>query len=249
LKKEGTMDAREKAAEKIIVALDVSDTGSAVRMLEKLSPFVRRFKVGLSSFMGIGAPEAIGLVRSFNAGVFVDGKFHDTPKTVGNAVRALQRYPYIEFFTVHAAAGEAAIQEAAKEKGNAKLIAVTVLTSLNDWDAHNAIRLHRIEASRHFTKIAMQSGADGIVCGVRDLPWFMQEKDDDIRHAIKVVPGIRPAWYTQSDDQRNIGTPKEAITRGADFLVIGRPITNPPKSIGTPQDAFQLIVDEIAGVL
>lgn len=240
------MNTVRQAAEKIIVALDVSDEQSARRILEQLSGKVKTFKIGLTLFSAIGAPRAINLVRHFDAGIFFDGKFNEIPKVVRDSVKSLPDTG-IDFFTIHANAGEAAILEAAKEKRNMKMLAVTVLTSLNDWETRQTFGMSREKAVLHFAKLALGAGADGIVSAASDLPFILQgEYKEKARKRIKVVTGIRPDWYGVKDDQRNTVTPAEAIRMGADYLVIGRPITHPPKEVGSMKNALEKIIQEIA---
>lgn len=243
------MQKQKEAAKKIIVALDVSDEESATRILDQLSGYVKTFKIGSKLFNAIGAPRAINLVRHFNAGIFFDGKFNEIPKIVGDSVKSLPDTG-IDFFTIHANAGEAALLEAAKEKRNMKMLGVTVLTSLDDWEVRQTFRMPRPEAVLHFAELAIGAGADGIVSSVGDLSWILQEKHKEkFAGKIKVVTGVRPSWYTVPDDQRNVERPEAAIRKGADYIVIGRPITHPPKEIGSMRNALEKIIQEIASAL
>ncbi|MDP2676302.1 MAG: orotidine-5'-phosphate decarboxylase [bacterium] len=243
------MDKLRQAAEKIIVALDVSDEQSATRILEQLSGHVKTFKIGPTLFNAIGVPKAINLVRHFDAGIFFDGKFNEIPKIVADSIRSLPDSG-IDFFTIHANAGEAALLEAAKEKRNMKMLAITVLTSLDDWDVRHTFHMSRPEAVMHFAGLAVGAGADGLVSSVGDLPWILQEKNKaKFAGTIKVVTGVRPSWYTLADDQRNVERPEVAIRKGANFIVVGRPITHPPREIGSMKNAFEKIVQEIAFAL
>lgn len=243
------MDTVRQAAKKIIVALDVSDEEGAMRILEQLAGRAHTFKIGLKLFNAIGVPRAIALVRHFDAGIFFDGKFNEIPNIVGDSVKSLPDAG-IDFFTIHASAGEAALFEAAKEKRDMKMLAVTVLTSLDDWETRQTFGMSREKAVLHFTKLALGAGADGIVSAASDLPFILQgEYREKSQKRIKVVTGIRPDWYGVKDDQRNTVTPAEAIRMGADYLVIGRPITHPPKEIGSMKNALEKITQEIASVL
>lgn len=242
------MDTVRWAAKKIIVALDVSDEEGAMRILEQLSGYAKTFKIGLKLFNAIGAPRAINLVRHFDAGIFFDGKFNEIPNVVGDSVKSLPDTG-IDFFTIHASAGEAALFEAAKEKRNMKMLAVTVLTSLDDWETRQTFGMSREKAVLHLAKLALRAGADGIVSSAVDLRHIFVGHAHEGRDIIRVVTGIRPDWYDAKDDQRNTATPTEAIRMGADYLVIGRPITHPPKGIGSMKHAFEKITQEIASAL
>jgi orotidine-5'-phosphate decarboxylase len=191
--------------------------------------------------------------------IFWDGKFNDIPNTVAGATRNT-RVMGVKFLDVHASAGIEAVREAVKNKGDAKLLVVTVLTSLQFADLWNIGlgRCRNPNCRKYFTtewsdkfvsdlveNMAMWAkgcGADGVICSPRELPLIT--KYEMYKNFIKVVPGVRPSWAA-SGDQKRVMTPGDAIRAGADYLVIGRPITAPPAEIGGPAEAVKLIIKEI----
>lgn len=216
------MTAMEKS--KIIVALDYPDAKPAMQLVEQLTPDLCRLKVGKELFTRAGPPLVEALVaRGFD--VFLDLKFHDIPNTVASACQAAAGLG-VWMLNVHALGGERMLQ-AAKEgvtsAGHSPLlIAVTILTSMDETDLasvglsgtpqDNVLRLARL---------AQQAGLDGVVCSSRETPVLREQLDAGFR---LITPGIRPAG-SQTDDQRRVMTPVDAIKNGSDYLVIGRPVT------------------------
>jgi orotidine-5'-phosphate decarboxylase len=149
----------------------------------------------------------------------------------------------VKYFNVHASAGVEAIKAAAEEKGTAKLLVVTVLTSLDDAASQGIFGKTARDKVLDFAKEALDSGADGLICSSQELE--LLGPIPEFKNLLKVTPGIRPTW-AQSDDQKRTMTPKEAIQAGATHLVIGRPISNPPRGLGSPIDAAKAILEEIS---
>lgn len=243
------------AGEKIIVALDTDDFVKAAMLIDKLLPYGVGFKIGLE-FINSVLAELLGCSDSSaklklkilryvffetRERIMLDEKFCDIPNTVAGAARAVAKLN-IKFFTVHASAGIEAMRRAAENKGGAKLLAVTVLTSLDENDASWIFGRTSEEKVLQFARAAKLAGCDGIVCSARELGLF--DGDEEYRNFLKVTPGVRPAWAA-AGDQKRVMTPGEAIRAGADYLVIGRPITEPPKEIGGPAEAVKLIIKEI----
>jgi orotidine-5'-phosphate decarboxylase len=201
-------------------------------------------KLGLEFFVANG-PQGVRAVAG-PLPLFLDLKLHDIPNTVAGGVRsACSVSP--RFLTIHAAGGEAmmrAAAEAAKAAGSSRpmLLGITVLTSMDDTDlaavGQNGPTLDQV---RRLAALAKKSGLDGVICSPRELEALRRECGRDF---LLVTPGIRPSW-TGTDDQKRAMTPKEAITRGADYLVIGRPITQSDD----PAAALARIADEIEPVL
>jgi orotidine-5'-phosphate decarboxylase len=205
----------------IAVALDAPDLETAARWAGLVTPHVSTLKVGLELYLRYG-PEVVASVRGASGvQVFLDLKLHDIPATVAAAARAVARLrPAL--LTVHAAAGQAAIRAAAEAAPNARIVAVTVLTSLSDAD------LGRIglvgpagDAVRRLAALAVSAGASGLVCSPQEVAAVRAEVGDDV---LLITPGVRPAG-TDVHDQARVATPEEALQAGADLLVIGRPIT------------------------
>ena len=186
-----------------------------------MTPHVSTLKIGLELYLRYG-PEVVASVRGASGvQIFLDLKLHDIPATVAAAARAVARLRPA-FLTVHAAAGTAAIRAAADAAPGARVVAVTVLTSLGEAD------LQRIglsgpanDAVRRLATLAVEAGARGLVCSPQEVAAVRAEVGDDI---LLVTPGVRPAG-TDVNDQARVATPEEAMRAGADLLVIGRPIT------------------------
>jgi orotidine-5'-phosphate decarboxylase len=234
---------------RIIVALDFDRASAALSMVEQLDPRVCAIKVGSELFV-VAGPEPVReiVARGFN--VFLDLKFHDIPNTVARACEAATRLG-VWMLNVHAAGGRAmltaareAVRTTALQSGRPppRLIAVTVLTSLDDTDLRDTglIDGASAQASR-LAHLAHDCGLDGVVCSAVEA----RSMRDAFGNAFTLVtPGIRPAGV-DADDQSRIATPETALANGADFLVIGRPITRAAdplaalgainRSLGTPQ--------------
>lgn len=209
---------------RIIVSLDFANGAEALELVYKLEPALCRLKVGKELFTRCG-PSLVEQILQKEFAVFLDLKFHDIPATVAGACRAAADLG-VWMINVHAAGGErmlAAAREAVdKLRRRPLLIAVTVLTSLNDAD------LRRVGVEKPVTdqvlglaRLAAACGLDGVVCSAQEAARLKQELGRDF---ILVTPGIRPAGSAR-DDQQRIMTPAEAIKAGSDYLVIGRPVT------------------------
>jgi orotidine-5'-phosphate decarboxylase len=218
----------------LVVALDTSDLITAVALAGKLSGTVRLLKVGLQLFTATG-PDAVGRVRE-HAPVFLDLKLHDIPTTVGRAARNAGRLgPTL--LTVHALGGPAMVEAAVRESSaGAKdagfeppaVVAVTVLSSIGGESLASP-------ASLAFE--AVSAGAAGVVVSGDDVKTVREVLGDD---PIIVVPGVRPAGAGANDHARVL-TPHEAIASGADYIVVGRPITDSPD----PPAAARAVLAEI----
>mgnify|MGYP005847487685 FL=1 len=212
-------------AARIAVALDTPDPARAASWARALAGHVGVAKVGLELFAAAG-PGAVAAVGASGLPVFLDLKLHDIPNTVAGAVRSAARLG-VAMLTVHAAGGSAmlaAAREAAESAGADRpmILAVTVLTSLTAADLA-ATGVEGAPASQvlRLARLAIASGADGIVCSPLEVAPLRAALGASVR---LVVPGIRPAG-SRADDQARVTTPAEAVAAGADWLVIGRPIT------------------------
>ena len=197
---------------RICAALDLPDPASAAKLAARLQGHVGLFKIGLELFVAHG-PAAVEAVRPFGLPIFLDLKLHDIPATVEGAARGVARLG-VQYVTVHASGGAEMIRAARRALPATKLLAVTVLTSLEAPEGE-VLRLARL---------AVEAGADGIVCAPTDVA--------AVRGALGpgpliVVPGIRPAGADRGD-QRRTGTPREAVQAGASILVVGRPLRDAP---------------------
>ena len=235
-------------SEKIFVALDTSDLDQALALAGGLQGLIGGVKLGKEFFSAQG-PVGVRKVAALGLPVFLDLKFHDIPETVVRAVKAvLPLKPFM--LNVHASGGEAMMRAAVDAAGGAKgdnkgdnkdkplILAVTVLTSLEDGDlAATGVVGGTEEQVMRLGQLAQKSGLDGIVCSALEAAALRQALGPDFK---LVVPGIRPDW-AQADDQKRITTPAEALALGADYLVIGRPITAAPD----PAIAVKRIADEL----
>ncbi len=234
-----------KPSDRIFVALDTVDLDSALALGRGLKGLVGGVKLGKEFFTALG-PDGVRAVGELGLPVFLDLKFHDIPATVAGAVRAAMALnPFM--LNVHASGGarmmQAAANAAAAAPGGSKkplVVAVTVLTSLADEDLA-AIGVDGDTASQvlRLGQLAKQSGLDGVVCSAREVEALRAALGNDFK---LVVPGIRPDWAA-ADDQKRITTPADAVAKGADYLVIGRPIT----AADDPADAAKRIAAELDG--
>lgn len=244
--------------DRIIVALDVDSIDKAQDLAEKLDPHVGGFKIGLELIttmpgLIIGGPESeaqalanFGRIRLFfwtlnMSSVFWDGKFDDIPNTVGGAAKAVAKMN-VKMFNVHASAGIDAMMEAVANKGQSLVLAVTVLTSREENDGNQTFGGPTKAKVLQFAREAMLAGCDGVVCSPQELALLGKRKE--LRGLLKVTPGIR-AIDAPADDQKRTMSAAEAIKAGADYLVIGRPIT----TAKDPARAATQFANEIAEAL
>lgn len=226
----------------VIVALDLPDSAAALELAGRLENLVQWFKVGLELYLSAGN-EIVHTLKARGYSVFLDLKLHDIPNTVAGAVRSVATTG-ADMLTIHAAGGPAmlaAAAEAADKLASApKLLAVSVLTSM---DAH---QLHAIgvagspaEQVMRLAGLASQAGISGLVAS----PEEVTQLRSTFPELTLVIPGIRPAGSAVAD-QKRIATPAAAVAAGADYLVVGRPITQ----AADPAAAARAILDEIAMV-
>jgi orotidine-5'-phosphate decarboxylase len=213
-------------AGRILAALDTSDLAEAAGLAARLKGAVGGFKLGKEFFTAHG-PEGVRRVGA--ADVFLDLKYHDIPATVAGAVRAAAGLG-VFMLTVHASGGAAMLKAAAEAAraagpGRPKVVAVTVLTSLDDADLAAVGQSGPVSAQvMRLAQLARASGVDGVVCSPHEVAALRAACGGDF---LLVVPGVRPA-SAAADDQKRIATPADAVRAGADYLVIGRPIVRAP---------------------
>jgi len=238
------------ASEYLCVALDTDSLDKAHALLQTLEERAGYAKVGLELFSAIG-PDAVRKLGALGPGIFLDLKLHDIPNTVAKAVRQAASLG-VSLLTLHASGGPdmiRAARESAEESSSAlslprpRLLAVTVLTSLDEQTLSKTLGTSESPENLviRLAKLAQDAGADGIVCSAREAAAVKKACGDDF---FTVTPGIRPSG-AHSADQKRVTTPKEAIAAGADLLVVGRPITAAPD----PAAAADAILKEIEEAL
>jgi orotidine-5'-phosphate decarboxylase len=231
--------------QRIIVPLDVPDRASAIALVDRL-PQVSFWKVGLELFTSTG-PSILELLKSRQKQIFLDLKFHDIPNTVAGACRAAAGYG-VDLLTIHSTCGRDALKAAteAVQTGAAKagvkppkLIAITLLTSISSRQLAFDLKipLELPEYALSMALLAQETGLDGAVCSPQEVAQLRQTCADDF---LLVCPGVRPTWADKGDQKRSL-TPAQAIQAGADYLVIGRPIT----SAAEPELAWKRIFEEL----
>ncbi|MEH2014276.1 orotidine-5'-phosphate decarboxylase [Nostoc sp.] len=236
------------AEQRIIVPLDVPDEESAIALVDQL-PQVVWWKVGLELFTSTG-PKILKVLKSRQKRIFLDLKFHDIPNTVAGASRSAASYG-VDLLTIHATCGINALKAAreAAQEGAAqagvkppKLIAITLLTSISARQLAFDLKipLELPEYALEMALLAQEAGLDGAVCSPQEVAQLRQTCGDDF---LLVCPGVRPTWADKGDQKRSL-TPAQAIIAGADYLVIGRPITTATE----PELAWKRISEELTTV-
>jgi orotidine-5'-phosphate decarboxylase len=234
---------RLSPADRLIVALDLPSATAAFDLVDELQGVCRWFKVGMELYYAAGN-SIVTRLRDRGFDVFLDLKLHDIPNTVAGAVRSVSNTG-ASLLTIHAAGGEKmmhAAAQAASRPDSPRLLAVTVLTSMDpaDLNATGVPDAPQAQVLR-LAQLARGAGIPGLVCSPHEVAAVRQVIGDD---ALLVVPGIRPAGTQGSDDQARIATASETIARGASMLVVGRPITQAPN----PAKAAAAILAEIQAV-
>ncbi len=239
---------KESPASKIIIALDVKNKEEAAVVVSGLKE-ARTFKVGLELFTAEG-PALFKKLKALRKDIFLDLKLHDIPNTVAGAVRSAVRHG-VQMMTIHASGGRemmaraaAAARETADAEGFVRplLLGVTILTSMKS-DTLEEIGMKPDAAGQvlRLAGLAKSAGMDGVVCSPQEIEILRREFGPEL---LIVTPGIRPVWAA-AQDQKRIMTPAEAVGKGANYLVIGRPITGD----ASPREAFSRIVEELEGAV
>jgi orotidine-5'-phosphate decarboxylase len=232
----------------IIFPLDLPDYDQALSYVDTLDGHVGLFKVGLELFIAQG-PDILNAIRNrTESGIFLDLKLHDIPATVQRAFMAASLHRP-EFVTVHCDEGDEILRGVAEENpGSTKILAITVLTSLNQE------KLKRLGYAQEYVddvselvllkaRMAKEAGCQGVVCSGLEVAAVKSEIGPEM---VAVTPGIRPAWtVVDKDDQKRIVTPADAVRNGSDYVVIGRPI----RDAKDPKEAAKRVAEEIASAL
>ncbi len=223
--------------ERLIFALDVPDLDKARDLVGRLGDSVEFYKLGLEFFLSGHYFELAEELRQAGKKIFADLKLFDIPATVAAAVRQLARRN-VQFCTVHG--NDSMLRAAAGAKGEMQILAVTALTSLDQGDLDDLgfdCDVGSLVLSR--ARRALECGCDGVVSSGLEVPGLRQSVDHAL---VTVCPGIRPVHNDESDDQQRVMTPYKAISGGADYLVVGRPI----RDATDPAGAAEAIQQEIA---
>ncbi len=234
-------------AKRLYVALDYDNLDDALRLVDQLRDSGVSFKIGMQLFYKTG-PVVIERLRETGCEIFLDLKFHDIPNTVAGAADSAAALG-VSMLNVHAAGGiemmrrskQAAVERARQSGMKPPLvIAVTQLTSTDQQTMNEQIGIAGTVADTvvRYARLAQAAGLDGVVASAHEILAIRAACGEQF---VTVIPGIRPAWAA-ANDQKRIVTPAEAIRLGADYLVMGRPITHAPD----PQDAVRKILAEMA---
>jgi orotidine-5'-phosphate decarboxylase len=233
----------QQASRRLIVALDFDHFSPAYQIAQRLADLAGMFKVGSQLFTAEG-PSAVEKLARLGPGIFLDLKFHDIPNTVAGAVSAAAKLPGVRLMNVHALGGlqmmRAAARALAGRRASPRLLAVTILTSLDAAALRRVGIAGRPESTAvRLARLARQAGLGGVVVSAHEVAAVRRTCG---RRFLIVVPGVRPATAAARNDQARRGTPGEAIRAGAYYLVVGRPITGSRD----PRAAAADILEEMA---
>jgi orotidine-5'-phosphate decarboxylase len=209
--------------DRLIFALDVPGAAEARRLVDTLGDSIHFYKLGLELFTSGGYFELADHLLAQGKKIFADLKLYDVPETVAAAVRQLRKRP-ITFVTVHG--NDSILEAACREKGDLNILAVTVLTSLDQRDLRDMgyqVDVHELVLSR--ARRAQEIGCAGVIASGLEARPLRENLGGDL---LIVTPGIRPSENRPVDDQKRVVTVEQAIRNGADYIVVGRPIRNDP---------------------
>ena len=220
------------SSKKIIVALDSNNLVQAIKLVKILKNEVHAFKIGYEFFFNFGL-EGYNKVYSICHKIFLDLKLHDIPNTVRNGLKALKKIKPL-LTTIHISGGDEMMISSKTKIKNTKVLGVSILTSLDNkqtkkyYNESNVVSL-----VKKFTKAAKMNKLDGVVCSPKEIKHIRNSVG---KNFIIVTPGIRINKKMISDDQKRVATPKRAVDLGANYLVIGRPITKSKNPLQTIKD-------------
>lgn len=229
----------------IILAIDTSDFDTALAWVQNTKDSISVFKLGLEFYLNFGSEGVSRIIKETGAEIFLDLKLHDIPHTVAGAANAISHLSP-KFLTVHASGGREMVKAAADALPGVCVTAVTILTSLSEEDLFEiGYASPALESAVALAKMAVNSGAKALVCSPLETAAIRSAVGIE---PIIITPGVRPLSEVGSDDQKRTMTPSDAIAQGANYVVIGRPITSAwakgPKAL---QDKAALIASEIIG--
>ena len=224
-------------SKKIIVALDSNNFSEIEKLVKSLKKDVHAFKIGYQFFFNFGL---IGYKKIYSIcpKIFLDLKLHDIPNTVKNGLEALNKIKPI-LTTIHISGGDEMMKSSVKDKRFTKILGVSILTSIDSKQTKKFYNQKNVSILvKKFAKFAKKNGLDGVVCSPKEIKVIRKVTG---KNFIIVTPGIRLKNKIESDDQKRIETPEKAIEMGANYLVIGRPITkskNPLKTLKEINDTL-----------
>ena len=226
-----------KPADKIIVALDVPTKQEALNLVEQMREQISFFKVGLQLYTAAG-PEIVRELLATGAKVFLDLKFYDIPNTLARAIESAANLG-VQMVTIHLSGATEMIRAAvAARPNNMSILGVTVLTSATSQTLREIGIAEKIDSQvLRLAKLGVRAGIDGLVASPFEAKLLRAQFGDKIKI---VTPGVRPSW-SEAGDQKRFMTPRQAIDAGADYLVIGRPIT----AHSNPREAIAKILEEL----
>jgi orotidine-5'-phosphate decarboxylase len=238
------------AIERVLCAIDTDDLVFATKLAKDLRPYVGGFKLGLEFFTAHG-PEGVRKIQELGMPILLDLKFHDIPNTVAGAVRAATRLG-VAMLTIHTGGSSDMMRQAVTAAQTAageanvpipQLFGVTVLTSLDDNDLMElGYKQKASDRVKRLSEMAQLCGLSGVVASARELQLLEEQHGPNFRF---ITPGIRPAWAADAHDQKRVLEPAAAIAAGADYLVVGRPITRAKD----PIDAAKRILAEVQSAI
>jgi len=222
---------------KIIVALDSNNFSELEKLVKSLKKDVYAFKIGYQFFFNFGL-SGYKKIYSICPKIFLDLKLHDIPNTVKNGLEALNKIKPI-LTTIHISGGDDMMKSSVKDKKFTKVLGVSILTSMDSKQTKKFYNQNNVSfLVKKFAKYAKKNGLDGVVCSPKEIKIIRKATG---KNFIIVTPGIRLKSKIKSDDQKRVETPKKAIEMGANYLVIGRPITkskNPLKTLKEINDTL-----------
>lgn len=237
----------KEARDRIIVPIDTDSRLKAADLINRLAPLVGGFKIGYEAGFGFGWDVAAGMVNESGKKLMFDAKLHDIPNTLKKGVKGIVYNFDPWLITMHSASTVEGVRAAVGEAGSTRICCVTVLTSIDpeSTDYWTLFPQPVQPQVRNMAYIAKFGGASALVCSPHELPVVVPERPADF---IFITPGVRPEW-APANDQARVMTPMEAVAAGADYLVIGRPITQPPEDApninGSPEAAVIAVADEV----
>ena len=209
------------SSSKVIIALDSKNFNKSIKLVEDLKKDVYAFKIGYQFFFNFGL-EGYKRIYSICPKIFLDLKLHDIPNTVEKGLEALFKMKP-KLTTIHISGGDNMMKAATKFRKKTKILGVSILTSLDSKQTNKYYNQKNLEKLvKKYSKAAKKNNLDGVVCSPHEINYIRKEVG---KNFIIVTPGIRINNRIKSDDQKRVQTPKKAIKLGADYLVIGRPIT------------------------